>query len=366
MANFDFITDGPLRRSLESDLRELTACHEVGAWKAVLVLAGSIIEAILIEHLVSSQNIGADAAYAKDLGKLIELCKQQAILSNKAIELSAIIRSYRNLIHPGRLLRLAEGADEHGATIAKSVIEIVVNEVSEKKRSSYGYTAEQVVRKVKQDPSSISIAEHLLRETPADEIKRLLLDVLPTFYLQLSESDDRDDASCAKRLGRVYRIALEISDAQVRKLVGAKYVSVIKEESETTVRNYELGLFRGSDRKYIDEKDQPLVVAHFLATMRQRMTEEVAEAAQGITEALDERLLKEFLRIISATLVRDRPANIRAHPAATLLDYEAWKTHESSNKLLPIIQELNEEHKWSGEQTKRILEEMEMIVRVPF
>ena len=153
MANFDFITDGPLRRSLESDLRELTACHEVGAWKAVLVLAGSIIEAILIEHLVSSQNIGADAAYAKDLGKLIELCKQQAILSNKAIELSAIIRSYRNLIHPGRLLRLAEGADEHGATIAKSVIEIVVNEVSEKKRSSYGYTAEQVVRKVKQDPS---------------------------------------------------------------------------------------------------------------------------------------------------------------------------------------------------------------------
>jgi hypothetical protein len=166
MANFDFITDEGLRHSLESDLKELSLCHTAGAWKAVHVLAGSIIEATLIDYLVSSKKIDQSTALSKDLAQLIEICKAHSVLSNKAIELSTIIRSYRNLIHPGRVLRLSEQVDENGAAIAKSVIEIVVQEVSNKKKQTYGYTAEQVVRKVRQDPSSISIAAHLLRETP--------------------------------------------------------------------------------------------------------------------------------------------------------------------------------------------------------
>src|SRR4051812_37183805 len=115
MADFDFITDDGLRRSLESDLVELNQCYEARAWKAVHVLSGSIIEATLIDYLVSAGKLTGAAAITKDLTQLIEACKTNAVLSNKAVELSAIIRSYRNLIHPGRALRLSETVDENSA-----------------------------------------------------------------------------------------------------------------------------------------------------------------------------------------------------------------------------------------------------------
>ena len=51
MADFTFIVDPGLRRGLESDFKELSACLKAEAWKAVHVLAGSIVEAVLIDAL---------------------------------------------------------------------------------------------------------------------------------------------------------------------------------------------------------------------------------------------------------------------------------------------------------------------------
>jgi len=59
---FDFVTEPSFRASLESDYRELIRCLEGGAWKAVHVLAGSVVEAILGDYL-----IGID--YQKKTGK---------------------------------------------------------------------------------------------------------------------------------------------------------------------------------------------------------------------------------------------------------------------------------------------------------
>jgi len=210
MVNFDFITDEGLRHSLESDLRELTMCHAAGAWKSVHVLAGSIVEATLIDYLVTAGKIDSSVANSKDLSQLIELCKTPAVLSLKATELSAIVRSYRNLIHPGRVLRLSESVDENGATIAKAVIEIVVDAVSSKKRQSYGYTAEQVIRKFRQDPSSLSIAEHLLRETHSAELKRLMLKVLPAAYLECCDPEIEEGSAIGLRLRHLYRVGIRV------------------------------------------------------------------------------------------------------------------------------------------------------------
>ena len=49
MADFNFITVTELRHCLESDYRELRVCVEAGAWKAAHVLAGSVIQAVLID-----------------------------------------------------------------------------------------------------------------------------------------------------------------------------------------------------------------------------------------------------------------------------------------------------------------------------
>jgi len=365
VANFDFITDEDLRRSLESDLRELNLCHGACAWKAVHVLAGSIIEAVLIDYLVSAGRMDAASANTKDLGQLIDSCKGHAVLSNKAIELTTIVRSYRNLIHPGRVLRLSERVDEHGATIARAVIEIVVDEVASKKKETFGYTAEQVIRKVRQDPSALSIAEHLLRGTHSAELRRLMLKVLPTTYLEACEADVPEEKSFAQRLSQLFRLGIGVADPTLRTLVGSKYVSVLKEEPELIVRNYELGLFRGGDLAYVDEKDRSLVVAHFLGTMRQGLNEGVLKAAQGITVYLHGESLKEFLKILATSLVRDKTDDIRKHGAAKLLYHEQWEIETSSKELEQTIEQLQEEYKWS-EQMKKVLGLMGEVVTIPF
>jgi len=43
MAIFDYITIDEFRKSLESDYQEMTSCFTAEAWKAVHVLAGSIL-----------------------------------------------------------------------------------------------------------------------------------------------------------------------------------------------------------------------------------------------------------------------------------------------------------------------------------
>jgi len=51
MDNFDFISDNRLRIILERDYTELNRCFESGCYKSVLILSGSLIEAIIMEFL---------------------------------------------------------------------------------------------------------------------------------------------------------------------------------------------------------------------------------------------------------------------------------------------------------------------------
>jgi hypothetical protein len=53
ISRFDFVSGDDFRTPLESDYAELEACLTAGAWKSAHVLAGSIVEAVLIDYLVA-------------------------------------------------------------------------------------------------------------------------------------------------------------------------------------------------------------------------------------------------------------------------------------------------------------------------
>jgi hypothetical protein len=108
MANVDFITDEAFRASLVSDMRELETALESGNLKSAHVLAGSIVEAVLIDHLVTAGLIDLEAGLRLDLAEAIKRCKDKGIISERTADLSSVVRSYRNLIHPGRMMRLKE------------------------------------------------------------------------------------------------------------------------------------------------------------------------------------------------------------------------------------------------------------------
>jgi hypothetical protein len=190
-----------------------------------------------------------------------------------------------------------------------------------------------------------------------------LLKVLPEAYLAC-EFDAEEDADFARRLRRLYRVGIQLVDAELLSPVGSRYVSVLKEEPEEVVRKYELGLFRGSDLQHIDLKDHPLVTAHFFATMRQGLNDAVFEAAHGFVTNLQGDSLKEFVTILASAIARDHPANIRAHGVAGWFFGEVWEENPPEG-LATVIAELRQEYEWNGRMQK-VLDEMLTMVEVPF
>jgi hypothetical protein len=128
MANLDCIVDDDFRESLSGDLVELEKALERNSIKSAHVLAGSIVEAVLIDYLLSEGIVDRDGALKSDLGGAIEKCKAKNVISSKTADLSSVVRAYRNLIHPGRAVRLQERIDRDTAIVANSVVAIVLGE----------------------------------------------------------------------------------------------------------------------------------------------------------------------------------------------------------------------------------------------
>ena len=114
MATFDFITGKEFRLALEADYKEMHSSIETGSWKCAQVVAGSVVEALLIDYLISFPNPGRPTKnpLSLDLGEAIAICKSEKILTERTAELCSVVRSYRNLFHPGRVIRLGEPAPE--------------------------------------------------------------------------------------------------------------------------------------------------------------------------------------------------------------------------------------------------------------
>lgn len=174
MTDLRFITDEQLRNMIERDKKELDRCLEHQLCKSTLLLAGSIIEAILVDFFLAFPRSTSTPkqVLVANLATLIEWAHQDNLITSRTKELSTVIRNYRNLIHPGREYRLEEKVDIHTATVAASLVEIITQEIAENYAKRLGYTAEQTINKVRLDPSCASIFPHVIDTmAPVERIK---------------------------------------------------------------------------------------------------------------------------------------------------------------------------------------------------
>lgn len=312
MITFDFVSGDEFRASLESDYQELNACMEVKAWKAVHVLAGSIIETILIDYLVASESNSREQEriLRMSLADAITACKSGKILTQKTADLSSVVREYRNLIHPGRSARLNERADENGASIAQKLVEIIVTEVSKRRNEAFGYTAEQIIRKIENDASVLAILAHILKNINENEIRRLLVNVLPKRYFELkgqTAEDEEDDywiTQAASSIEKSFRIVLEFASVEVKKEVAKRFVSILTEENEYMVTTYEVVFFRAGDLEYLNPDEVSLVKQHILSRLSKQFPDVgLLNAITGIGTYLDERDVHDFVSAIVKTVV---------------------------------------------------------------
>lgn len=182
--DFDFVQDQNFKRILIRDYIEMNNCIEAKAYKSVLVLSGSIIEALLLEFLINNPPKGFTKSKIDKLRfvELIDLSETINLISKTTKDLSSVIREYRNYIHSSKELRSESDINEDKAIIACRLVNMVVSNVKENHPVLYGSKAEDVFAKLHADAHSREILSYLLKKMNQNEID-LLYQKFISYYL---------------------------------------------------------------------------------------------------------------------------------------------------------------------------------------
>ena len=306
--NFEFMTNEDLRDVLHQDHSEMLSCFETRAWKAVHVLAGSIVEAVLVDYLLEEQHEKEEVLFKKNLHEIIELSKNMNMLSNRTLDLCSVIKGYRNLVHPGRSVRTEDQVDEHTAQVALSLVEIIAGEISELRRSAHGYTAEQIISKLQDDSSVKSILEDLLEELRESEKLRLVFNLIPSRYMeQDAEFGIEHELSHEPELLKLsFRIIFRSLDKPTKTELMDKFIQILKEKDRNYISNYEQAFFQSSDLEYLSASDATLVKKRIFSNLGSTvLTNNAAEVLSGIGKHLNVADVDPFIDpLVKAACIR--------------------------------------------------------------
>lgn len=147
-AELIFIEDDDLRANLSVDISATNQALSNGEWKAATVIAGSVIEALLLWRLKQHKQDEVKTAIStlldeeilksdpgRDLDKwnlhsFIEVAAKLEIIGEDTTKQARLAREYRNLIHPGREKRLGQKCDRGTALATVAAVEFVVMDLS--------------------------------------------------------------------------------------------------------------------------------------------------------------------------------------------------------------------------------------------
>jgi hypothetical protein len=135
--NFSFMHDKPLREIVERDYPELLVAFSASCKKSSLVLAGSIIEAILLDFVTHNAAAARAATSAPRNADPLRWTLEELI--NVSVELrptlapiqtmSHGVRQYRNLVHPAAEIRGNLRVEIEEARVAISLVAILHREL---------------------------------------------------------------------------------------------------------------------------------------------------------------------------------------------------------------------------------------------
>jgi len=133
-----FIADAELRGSIRVDVAAAHRANANSEWKASTVLSGASIEALLDWKLRTLPAAALQAAprYPKrglnDFGlhDYINVAEDLGILNQKQATAARLAKDFRNLIHPGRAVRLGERCTRSTALQGVAAMEAVIEALS--------------------------------------------------------------------------------------------------------------------------------------------------------------------------------------------------------------------------------------------
>lgn len=146
-----FLPSDDVRRSIRVDVANAYRALGNGEFKAATVLAGSVIEALLLFRLQSEDKTAIETARSKvdddrkargkalvrkgDLEDLVltdyaDLAAELRILDEEGHQSILLSNGFRNLIHPGRVLRKGEDASQATALLALGALARLIDRLT--------------------------------------------------------------------------------------------------------------------------------------------------------------------------------------------------------------------------------------------
>ncbi len=135
--DFTFVNNKELRGIIERDFGWLYKSLAVEAWKPVIILAGGLIEALLLDKLSTDETKARSSSKAPkendlkkwDLDNLIDVAVDLSYINIGVEKLSDAVRHYRNLVHPGNELRSGLKIEPEEAKIAIEVLNMIIRDL---------------------------------------------------------------------------------------------------------------------------------------------------------------------------------------------------------------------------------------------
>ncbi|MBI2159628.1 MAG: hypothetical protein HYU25_04420 [Candidatus Rokubacteria bacterium] len=138
-AGLEFVDDDEYRRRLREDIAGAESSFEDGQFKASTVLAGSVVEALVLFQIQRRPNRDVDAAIGelklvakaleeRALGDLLRIARSLRLFSDEALRAAELAKDFRNLIHPGREQRKALTCTRGTARGALAAMDLLINE----------------------------------------------------------------------------------------------------------------------------------------------------------------------------------------------------------------------------------------------
>lgn len=125
------VTDPELRASILQDIKEADRSLASRNFKSAVVMAGAACEALLLAVLLERTNLDKNRLLREGFSQYVEHVKNEKISIDAATLAVAehTLRQWRNLVHPGKQIRVNVAIDEHKARVAVSGLYALVAEI---------------------------------------------------------------------------------------------------------------------------------------------------------------------------------------------------------------------------------------------
>jgi hypothetical protein len=177
---FEYVSDESFQDILRRDFLELKKCQESKSSKSILVLSGSILEALLTDYFCENLPTGQteDSILQLTLSSLLDLAETSGIINKSEKNLATVLKDYRNLIHPGREIRKKEVFDNSTAELSISILELLLKKIENKYKEKFALTADDILFNLDEDWNYRSIYSMVIPKLSSLEKKKLFEEFL--------------------------------------------------------------------------------------------------------------------------------------------------------------------------------------------